>query len=116
MADKQIGTPAKVAFVLTLLAGIGFAGFSLSADMNSSGEAFAALLPYFLLASALLVALGSEFVNGFHDTANAVATVIYTPPSRRTWPSSGRVSSTSLECSSRVVLSPSASSRYYRSN
>lgn len=75
--DKQIGKPAKVAFVLTLLAGIGFAGFSLSADMNSSGEAFAALLPYFLLASALLVALGFEFVNGFHDTANAVATVIY---------------------------------------
>jgi PiT family inorganic phosphate transporter len=26
----------------------------------------------------LLVALGFEFVNGFHDTANAVATVIYT--------------------------------------
>jgi PiT family inorganic phosphate transporter len=31
-----------------------------------------------LLASALLIALGFEFVNGFHDTANAVATVIYT--------------------------------------
>ena len=29
-------------------------------------------------ASPLLVALGFEFVNGFHDTANAVATVIYT--------------------------------------
>src|SRR5262249_24239039 len=27
---------------------------------------------------ALFVALGFEFVNGFHDTANAVATVIYT--------------------------------------
>src|SRR5262249_11040966 len=27
---------------------------------------------------ALLTALGFEFVNGFHDTANAVATVIYT--------------------------------------
>ena len=26
----------------------------------------------------LLLALGFEFVNGFHDTANAVATVIYT--------------------------------------
>ena len=25
-----------------------------------------------------MVALGFEFVNGFHDTANAVATVIYT--------------------------------------
>ena len=31
-----------------------------------------------LLATALLIALGFEFVNGFHDTANAVATVIYT--------------------------------------
>jgi PiT family inorganic phosphate transporter len=31
-----------------------------------------------LLLSALALALGFEFVNGFHDTANAVATVIYT--------------------------------------
>ena len=33
---------------------------------------------FLLLGIALLVALGFEFVNGFHDTANAVATVIYT--------------------------------------
>jgi PiT family inorganic phosphate transporter len=31
-----------------------------------------------LLGVCLLIALGFEFVNGFHDTANAVATVIYT--------------------------------------
>jgi inorganic phosphate transporter, PiT family len=31
-----------------------------------------------LLALCLAIALGFEFVNGFHDTANAVATVIYT--------------------------------------
>ncbi len=31
-----------------------------------------------LLFAALLLALSFEFVNGFHDTANAVATVIYT--------------------------------------
>jgi PiT family inorganic phosphate transporter len=31
-----------------------------------------------LLAVAMAIALGFEFVNGFHDTANAVATVIYT--------------------------------------
>ena len=31
-----------------------------------------------LLVLCLAVALGFEFVNGFHDTANAVATVIYT--------------------------------------
>jgi PiT family inorganic phosphate transporter len=36
------------------------------------------LVPYLLLGLALLIALGFEFVNGFHDTANAVATVIYT--------------------------------------
>jgi len=36
------------------------------------------VLPFVLLGIALLVALGFEFVNGFHDTANAVATVIYT--------------------------------------
>lgn len=32
----------------------------------------------FLLILCLLAACGFEFVNGFHDTANAVATVIYT--------------------------------------
>jgi inorganic phosphate transporter, PiT family len=31
-----------------------------------------------LLLFCMLIALGFEFVNGFHDTANAVATVIYT--------------------------------------
>lgn len=35
-------------------------------------------LTYFLLILAVGLALGFEFVNGFHDTANAVATVIYT--------------------------------------
>ncbi|MFY7788206.1 MAG: inorganic phosphate transporter, partial [Thermoflexibacteraceae bacterium] len=31
-----------------------------------------------LLILSLVAACGFEFVNGFHDTANAVATVIYT--------------------------------------
>src|ERR1700729_3483049 len=35
-----------------------------------------------VLIIALLVACGFEFVNGFHDTANAVATVIYTKAMR----------------------------------
>src|ERR1700689_3066616 len=42
-----------------------------------------------LLCLALLLALSFEFVNGFHDTANAVATVIYTnslkPPVAVVW-------------------------------
>lgn len=37
-----------------------------------------------LLILALLIAFGFEFVNGFHDTANAVATAIYTR-SLRPW-------------------------------
>ena len=36
-------------------------------------------MAFALLGVALLIALGSEFVNGFHDTDNAVASVIYTP-------------------------------------
>src|ERR1700685_1826004 len=42
-----------------------------------------------LLCLALALALSFEFVNGFHDTANAVATVIYTnslkPPLAVVW-------------------------------
>jgi PiT family inorganic phosphate transporter len=42
-----------------------------------------------LLIGALFLALSFEFVNGFHDTANAVATVIYThtltPPQAVIW-------------------------------
>ena len=36
------------------------------------------IVTYILLAFAIGLALSFEFVNGFHDTANAVATVIYT--------------------------------------
>src|SRR6185436_120364 len=37
-----------------------------------------------LLGLCLIIALGFEVVNGFHDTANAVATVIYTRSLRPT--------------------------------
>jgi inorganic phosphate transporter, PiT family len=39
---------------------------------------------FVLLVLALILALAFEFVNGFHDTANAVATVIYTRALRPT--------------------------------
>jgi phosphate/sulfate permease len=38
----------------------------------------------FCFAFALLIAFGFEFINGFHDTANAVTTVIYTGTLRPT--------------------------------
>ncbi len=44
-------------------------------ELFSSGIGFGTLA---LLLFCLLIALSFEFVNGFHDTANAVATVIYT--------------------------------------
>jgi PiT family inorganic phosphate transporter len=65
-----------VGFGVVLLIGIIYAARQLLADLsNVHGES---ITPYILLGIALLVALGFEFVNGFHDTANAVATVIYT--------------------------------------
>ena len=48
--------------------------------MSELFEAFRHLDPHraFILAVALIIAFGFEVVNGFHDTANAVTTVIYT--------------------------------------
>jgi PiT family inorganic phosphate transporter len=59
-----------------LVIGLGFIGFRLSSDL--AGVTDTTAWAYMLLGVALLIALGFEFVNGFHDTANAVATVIYT--------------------------------------
>ena len=63
-------------FVLALLSGLGYIGVHVAKDLNN--VTVTSIWPYALLALALLIALGFEFVNGFHDTANAVATVIYT--------------------------------------
>jgi PiT family inorganic phosphate transporter len=65
-----------LAVIALLIFGVVYAGWSL---FNDLGEVHSpSLLPFILLGIALLIALGFEFVNGFHDTANAVATVIYT--------------------------------------
>jgi PiT family inorganic phosphate transporter len=55
-----------------------FVAYSIWTDISASGTRVTTLAPFVLLFVALLIALGFEFVNGFHDTANAVATVIYT--------------------------------------
>ena len=61
-----------------LAAGLFFVAYSLYVDITTSGVRSTNYLPFVLLGVALFIALGFEFVNGFHDTANAVATVIYT--------------------------------------
>ena len=76
---KLSRSPGKLGifvFGIVLAVGVAYAGSSLLRDL--SGVHSGSFLPYVLLGVALLVALGFEFVNGFHDTANAVATVIYT--------------------------------------
>jgi inorganic phosphate transporter, PiT family len=55
-----------------------FVAYSIYSDMDAAGTKVTSYAPFLLLFVALMVALGFEFVNGFHDTANAVATVIYT--------------------------------------
>src|SRR5580693_4958713 len=63
--------------IIALLAiGVVYVGVSLYDDLISAPAQSA--LPYILLGIALFIALAFEMCNGFHDTSNAVATVIYT--------------------------------------
>lgn len=63
-------------FLTIIVATLIYIGFQVSADLAHVPPL--SLYSVILLSTALLIALGFEFVNGFHDTANAVATVIYT--------------------------------------
>ena len=73
---KGPGIVGTLIFVAVLMVGVGYISWNLVRDLSEPRTGSA--LPYLLLGTALFVALGFEFVNGFHDTANAVATVIYT--------------------------------------
>jgi PiT family inorganic phosphate transporter len=73
---KRTSRAGVAVFVGVLLGGLGYIGIHVARDLNN--VTITSVWPYLLLALALLIALGFEFVNGFHDTANAVATVIYT--------------------------------------
>ena len=76
--DRRPSASSIALFLALLLAGVGFTIYSLHRDISGAAPQQLTFLPYLLLGVALLIALGFEFVNGFHDTANAVATVIYT--------------------------------------
>jgi PiT family inorganic phosphate transporter len=73
---SSFGKWGLIGFGVLVLAGVAYIGRSLSTDLAVVHSA--SVFPYILLGVALFIALGFEFVNGFHDTANAVATVIYT--------------------------------------
>lgn len=76
--DKGFNPLTMIMFFGVLAAGLLFVAYSIYVDIDATGARVTSYLPYLLLLVALLIALGFEFVNGFHDTANAVATVIYT--------------------------------------
>jgi PiT family inorganic phosphate transporter len=76
---KRTKTSSRAGMALFLIALAGslcYIAFHVTRDLDT--VTITSIWPYLLLGLALLIALGFEFVNGFHDTANAVATVIYT--------------------------------------
>jgi PiT family inorganic phosphate transporter len=76
MEKSSVGRWGMIAFAAMLVVGIGYIARHLGADLSVVHSA--SVFPFVLLGIALFIALGFEFVNGFHDTANAVATCIYT--------------------------------------
>src|ERR1700753_2600649 len=76
--DKPMDIRQLLVFLAILAGGLFFMAYSIYSDIESAGGGARTIAPYLLLGVALTIALGFEFVNGFHDTANALATVIYT--------------------------------------
>jgi inorganic phosphate transporter, PiT family len=76
--DHPLDGWVLIGCLATLALGLVYMAYSIHSDISASGGGPTTILPFLLLGVALLIALGFEFVNGFHDTANAVATVIYT--------------------------------------
>ncbi len=76
MSANPAGKWGMIAFIAMLVGGVIYIATRLTKDLSVVHNA--SIFPYILLGTALLIALAFEFVNGFHDTANAVATVIYT--------------------------------------
>jgi PiT family inorganic phosphate transporter len=76
--DRGFNPLTAIIFMGVIGAGVLFVAYSIYSDIDAAGVKVSSFLPFLLLFVALLIALGFEFVNGFHDTANAVATVIYT--------------------------------------
>jgi inorganic phosphate transporter, PiT family len=76
--DGKLDPLTIIIFVGLLAGGLLFTAYSIYQDMSVADTPMTTWAPFLLLGVALLIALAFEFVNGFHDTANAVATVIYT--------------------------------------
>jgi inorganic phosphate transporter, PiT family len=76
--DHPMDIRLALGILAVLAGGLFYMAYSIRSDISETGGGPTTILPFLLLGLAMLIALGFEFVNGFHDTANAVATVIYT--------------------------------------
>ena len=76
--DQPLDIRAVLIFLAVIAGALFFMAYSIYSDIEGAGGGPTTIVPFLLLGVAMLIALGFEFVNGFHDTANAVATVIYT--------------------------------------
>src|ERR1700692_1351198 len=76
--DRGFPPLTGIIYMGVIAAALLFVAYSIYSDIDAAGSKVTRYAPFLLLFVALLIALGFEFVNGFHDTANAVATVIYT--------------------------------------
>src|SRR5580704_1622331 len=76
--DRGFHPLTGIIYMGVVAAALLFVAYSIYTDIDATGTRVTSFLPFLMLFVALLIALGFEFVNGFHDTANAVATVIYT--------------------------------------
>ena len=76
--DHPVDFRLALILLAVLALGLFYMAYSIRSDLSAAGGGPTTILPFLLLGVAMLIALGFEFVNGFHDTANAVATVIYT--------------------------------------
>jgi PiT family inorganic phosphate transporter len=75
--DKKMHPAILVFLAAVAAAGLAYFGYGVLHQLHSVREPLA-LGVFGLMGLALAIAFAFEFVNGFHDTANAVATVIYT--------------------------------------
>src|ERR1700724_1081044 len=76
--DRGFHPLTGIIYMGVVAAALLFVAYSIYSDIDATGARVTSYAPFLLLFVALLIALGFEFVNGFHDTANGVATVIYT--------------------------------------
>src|SRR2546423_14030265 len=80
--DRAFDPRTVIIFLLLLAGGLLYVAYSLYSDVDASGARITTFLPYLLLFVALLIALGFEFFNGFHDTDRGRDVHYCTPPAQ----------------------------------